>query len=515
MTPAIDTPTLDRGEKIIIASLAVFCFGVHMLTNITGAYGFFRDELYYLACADHLAWGYVDHPPFSIFLLKLSRLIFGDSLTAVRLVPSLAHTGTIVMTGLMVKQMGGKRMAILLAGVAVLCSLIHIGMCLIYSMNAIDIFLWSLTAYLLLKIINTRQNSYWIVLGFVLGIGLMNKISFLFLGAGLFVGLVFTDRQALTTRWPYYTGAIAGVLFLPYVIWNLTHDLAHLEFIHNANAGKYSGRTAMDFLREQFLLPNPISFPFWVSGLVAFFVFKPLKPYRILGWIYLTAFAILVANGTSKGEYLAPGYALLFAGAGVFIEQALKPSLNFVKYAYMVLVLAVATILLPVVLPVLPVEDYITYTKKLDIKPESAENKKMAELPQFYADMFGWEEKAADVAKVFHSLSPEDQKKCAIISTNYGRCGAIDFFGNKYGLPNSIGKHNNYWIWGPGEYNGEVLIILGGKLEDHVSDFASVEESGVSDCKYCMPYENHVRIFVCRGLKESVAAVWPEERNYE
>lgn len=509
----IHTP--DRTEKIIIAAIATFCFLVHLVTNLTGAYGFFRDELYYIACSDHLAWGYVDHPPFSIFLLKLSRLVFGDSLTAIRLVPSLAHAGTIVMTGLIVKQMGGKRLAIVLACTAVLCSIIHIGMNLIYSMNAIDIFLWSLAAYVIVKIINTRQHSYWIALGFVLGIGLMNKISFLFLGAGLFVGLLATDRQALTTRWPYYAGLIAAVFFIPYVLWNLTHDLAHLEFIHNASAGKYSGRTRMDFLREQFILPNPVSFPFWVSGLVAFFVFKPLKPYRILGWIYITAFVILVANPTSKGEYLAAGYALLFAAGGVFAEQVLKPSWNILKYAYLILLLASATVLLPVVLPVLPVQDYIVYMKRMGMEPESAENKKLAELPQFYADMFGWEEKARDVAKAFHALDAEDRKKCAIISTNYGRCGAIDFFGRQYGLPRSIGKHNNYWIWDPGHYNGEVLLILGGDLEDHVGDFASVEQVGVSDCTYCMPYENHVGIFLCRGLNKPVSEVWPEERNYE
>jgi hypothetical protein len=186
-----------------------------------------------------------------------------------------------------------------------------------------------------------------------------------------------------------------------------------------------------------------------------------------------------------------------------------------VKYAYLVLLLASGSVLLPVVLPVMPVEEYIAYMKKIGMKPESSEKKKMAELPQFYADMFGWEEKARDVAKAFHALSPGDQKKCVIFSNNYGRCGAIDFFGAQYGLPKSIGEHNNYWIWGPRDFNGELLIILGGSMDEHVGDFESVEQVGVSDCKYCMPYENHVKIFLCRGLKAPIREVWPTAKNYE
>jgi hypothetical protein len=292
--------------------------------------------------------------------------------------------------------------------------------------------------------------------------------------------------------------------------------MAHLEFIDNASSGKYSGRTRWQFVQEQILLPNPVSLLLWLTGLLALFFYEPLKKYRMLAWIYLTAFLILFVNRTSKGEYLAPGYAWLFAAGGIFIEQKLTTiSVRWIKYVYPVLIIALLIFVLPMLLPVLPVEKYIAYTKATGQEPTSSENKKLAELPQFYADMFGWKEKAADVAKVYNTLSDEDKKKCAIISTNYGRCGAIDFFGEELGLPKSIGTHNNYWQWGPGDYNGEVLIILGGDLEDHIEDFASVELAGVSDCKYCMPYENHVNIFVCRGLKMNIKDSWADEKHYD
>lgn len=508
--------TLTHQEKLILISLGLVCFLFHVMVNLNGAYGFFRDELYYLACSDHLAWGYVDQPPFSLYLLKLSRLIFGDSLTAVRLFPAMAHSGTVVLAGLMSREMGGKGYAIFLSAFVVMLTPILIAMNGFFSMNSIDIFIWSLAIFLILRIINTRKSTCWIWLGLVLGIGLLNKISVLFLSAGIFVGFLLVNREWFTTRWPYIAGIIAFVLFVPYIIWNLQHDMAHLEFIQNASAGKYSGRTRMDFIGEQFLFLNPLASPLWMGGLLALFFYKPLKEYRIVGLIFITAFMILFLNRTSKGEYMAPAYACLFAAVAVFIEQRfVHARIKWLRYVYPVVLLASIIVLLPMIVPVLPVEKYIPYARSLGFAPDSNEGKELAELPQFYADMFGWEEKAADIAKVFNTLSEEEKAKCVIYSMNYGRCGAIDFFGEKYGLPKSVGSHNNYWLWGTREYQGEVVIILGETMEEHQDDFESCKLAGVSKCKYCMPYENNVNIFICRGLKYKMEDIWPTTKHYE
>jgi hypothetical protein len=503
-------------EKIIVATFALVCFALHFFVNLSGAYGFFRDELYYIACSDHLAWGYVDQPPFSLFLLKLSRLIFGDSLAAIRLIPALTHSLTIVLAAMIVKEMNGKALAVFIACLTIMVSIIHLGMSAIYSMNSIDILIWAFSFYLILRIINTQENRLWIWLGIVLGIGLLNKISILFLGSGIFVGFLLMDRKWFATRWPYIAGLLAFVIFLPYIIWNLNHDLAHLEFIHNASAGKYSGRTRFDFIKEQLLYLNPLSAPIWLTGIVVLFFYKPLEKFRLLGWIFLTAFIILIVNRTSKGEYLSPAYIILFAAAGVFIEQVFtKPALKWITYSYLFILFICSILLLPVVLPILPVEEYIRYSEAIGNKPSSSENKELSELPQFYADMFGWKEKVRDVAKVYNSLSDEDKARCTIFSNNYGRNGALDFFGKEYGLPETIGNHNNYVIWGPGNHTGDVMIILGGSMEDHKNDFESITLAGVSDCKYCMPYENHVNIFICRGLKYKLTDIWKEIKHYE
>jgi hypothetical protein len=505
-----------KAEKLLIGIVMLAIFLLHFIVNMNGAYGFFRDELYYIACSEHLSWGYVDQPPLSVYLLKICRLLMGDSLAGIRVLPALCIATVIWITALIVKEMGGNFLAIMLASVAVFVSPIHIAMGSFYSMNPIDMVVWALVAFIILRIVHTEEKYLWIVLGIVLGLGLLNKISVLFIGAGLAAGLIFTQRKWLRTPWPYLAGAIAFVMFAPYMLWNVQHDMAHLEFIESASSGKYAGRNVMDFIKEIIGNHHPLSAPLWIIGLFALFFYGPLKKFSVVGWLFLIPLIILIVQQTSKGEYLTPGITMAFAGGAVFIEKKLAGSRKWVIYTYAVILIGTMIVLLPMVTPILPVEKYISYSQSLGIKPDSNEKKKLAELPQFYADMFGWKEKARDVARVFNTLSDEDKKRCAIFSDNYGRCAAIDFFGEQYGLPKSIGNHNSYWIWGPRDTTGDVVIILGGDMEDHVGDFESVVEAGISTCRYCMPYENNVKIFVGRGLKYPAAGpMWKEIKHYD
>ncbi len=138
-----------------------------------------------------------------------------------------------------------------------------------------------------------------------------------------------------------------------------------------------------------------------------------------------------------------------------------------------------------------------------------------AELPQYFADRFGWEEMVASVAKVYAGLPPEEQAKACIITDNYGEAGAIDFFGGAYHLPKAISGHNSYFIWGPDGCTGEVAISVGVSGTDLAQSFAKVTPAGASYCKYCMPYENGLPIFVCRGLKMDMREAWPGAKQYE
>jgi 4-amino-4-deoxy-L-arabinose transferase-like glycosyltransferase len=488
---------------------------LHLYTNAFAGYGYFRDELYYLACANNLSAGYVDQPPLSLFILAGWRALFGDSLFALRFLPALFGAATVFLTGLTASRLGGGRTAQSFACLAALLSLVWLGMSGFYSMNVFDTFCWTLAVYLVLRIVQTGRAHLWLPLAFTLGLGLLNKIGVLWLGFGIGVGLLLTEhRRWLRTIHPWYAAAIALALFSPFIIWNVTHGNPHLEFITNASGRKYGGLNPLDFVIGQVLAQNPSTLVLWICGLLALFFSQGFRHLRILGWIYLTAFLILLLNGHSKADYLSPIYGILFAAGGVAVEQWCRDGWRrHLRPALAVFMLA-GLALVPYTLPILPLDSFIAYSRALPLRPPSVEGQRLGPLPQHYADMFGWEEKAMAVAKAWQSLAPADRARCAIFAENYGRCAAIDFYGKKFGLPPCIGKHNSYWMWGPRGHTGDLVIVFGGALEDKQEIFASVEIAGEVSNPYCMPYENHLRVYICRGLKTPLGALWPGLKEY-
>lgn len=489
-----------------------------LLYLVTGeGYGYFRDEFYYLACADHLAWGYVDQPPLSILLLKMSRAVLGDSVMAIRLLPALAGAASIWLTGWMTRAMGGGRWAQALAMTALLVAPIHLGLTGFYSMNAFDILLWTGAAALLVRILNDDARHLWPWLGLVIGLGLMNKISVLWLGTGFAAGLLLTGhRRLLATRGPWIALAIATVMFLPYVVWQIANDWPTVEFIRNATGEKMIEVSLVDFVRGQIMMMHPLTLPIWLAGLVFLLIDVRLRPLAVA---YVAVFALLALNGTSRSGYLAPAYTWLCAAGAAGLERTLLPARRAVwRGAVLAVVLVGGLALTPMALPILPVESYIAYSQRLGLAPSTAERKELAELPQHYADMFGWNELVEELARIYRALPAEDRKVAGIFTYNYGEAGAIDLLGRKHGLPMASSGHNNYALWGP-QGSGEVLIIIGGQKGDaqtgHLRVFEEVEQVGETSCTYCMPYENHQPIFLCRGPKFDLAEMWPQVAHFD
>ncbi len=486
-----------------------------------GNYGYFRDELYYVACSNHLAFGYVDQPPLSIAILALSRRILGDSLHALRFLPALAGAGVVILAALMARRLGGGRYAQGMAALSAAASHVLIGAGRYFSMNAFDVFFWALAGYIAVRILSGDSPRLWIAFGVVAGLGLLNKYSVGFLCAGLTAGLLLTpQRKHLATKWFWLGAFLAFVLFLPHVLWETRYGFPTLEFMRNASQRKNAPITLFEFGMGQLRDMNFFTAPIWLLG-ICYFFFHPLgKRLRPLGWLYVIVFATMAASH-AKVYYLSPVYPILLAGGAVFAGQLVqKHSLNWVKPAYAGLLIVWSVIVLPFTLPVLPVEKFIEYEKLLGAAPRAEERSGIGVLPQHYADMFGWEEMVATVAKVYQTLTPDEKARCVIFVRNYGEAGAIDFFGPKYGLPPALCAHNNYWYWGPGTRSGDVAIILGTSrvLQENLNDlqraYRQVELVATTECDLCMPYENGRQFFLCRGMNTSFQKIWPRERFF-
>jgi hypothetical protein len=142
------------------------------------------------------------------------------------------------------------------------------------------------------------------------------------------------------------------------------------------------------------------------------------------------------------------------------------------------------------------------------------ERREEGQLPQHFADRFGWENMAATVAGVYASLPVEDRSRVCVFTANYGEAGAIDFFGPKFGLPEAISGHNSYYIWGPGDCTGEVVISVGVPRGDLETAFGKVEKEATIRCEYCMPDEDNLPVYVCRDPRTSLQELWPQVKHY-
>jgi 4-amino-4-deoxy-L-arabinose transferase-like glycosyltransferase len=501
------------GANAIVFAIAAVKLLMYFYTG--RHYGYFVDELYYLACSRHLATGYVDQPPLIALTAWMVRIVLGQSLWAIRLLPALAGAAEVVLTALMARELGGKRFAQALAALAALIAPGILAADGLFTMNAFEPLFWMGCAYLLIRMVKTGNTKLWIWFGVLAGLGLENKYSMLIFGAGLVLGLMLSsERRLLASRWLWAGGAIALLIFLPNVIWNIQHHFPFLELQANIRA---SGRDVplgpLAFFGQEILLMHPLTLPVWLAGLWFYFCTEAGRPFRAIGWAWIFAAAVIVVM-SPRVYYLFPAFPVLFAGGGVLWERWLaQPGLGWARFVYPALMLLGGALLAPLAIPVLPPETYIRYTKAIGLEQPAIETHKLGPLPQIFADQFGWDEMAATVARVYNSLPPDVRARTAIFAQTYGQAGAIDLFGPKYGLPPAISGHQNYFLWGPRGYTGDSMIVMDDRKEDLERLFSSVQYVAHVDHPYSMPYQ-HFDVFYCSGLHEPMAQLWPRVKRW-
>jgi hypothetical protein len=501
----------------IVAALAAAKLSLHLAT--AALYGFFIDELYFLACGQHLAWGYVDFPPLTAFQAWLTRALFGGSPYSIRLFPALAGAGTVFLTGMLARQLGGSRFSQSLAALAVLTAPVFLVFSSYLSMNPVEPLIWTGCAFLILRMIQTENTRLWIPFGLLAGIGVLNKHTMLLFGFALIAGLLLTpERRLLKNRWLIVGGLIAFIVILPNLMWEIRHGFPHMELLANISRDNRDvGVGFLGFWLWEIGFLNPAAAPVWLAGLVGFFTARRLKGTRFFGWAFLIILVCLFVTtpGSHKTYYAAAAYPMLLAGGAVVLESTLRSRSNtWLKPALIILITVLGTLAAPILTPILPPETFLKYMAALRIPAVRIENRATNAMPQHFADRFGWPEMVEKVARFYNALPPDVRAKTGIFANDFGQGGAIDYYGPRYGLPKAIGGHLSYWYWGPREYTGESLIVLGDRREVLEKEFEDVQTVATVGHPYAMRQE-HFTIFYCRHPRGwTMSSIWPRVKNW-
>ncbi len=380
-----------------------------------------------------------------------------------------------------------------------------------FSMNAFDLLFWLACMHIIVRLLQSGDTRWWLLLGAVAGLGMLNKYSVAFGVFGLIAGMALApSRRYLLSGRLVAGGALAALIFLPHLLWEVANGFPTSEFIRNATAHKIVAMSPAAFFAAQIIENNPFTAPLWLAGLGSLLFAPALRRFRPLGLMYLIVLLILLLQ-RAKPYYLAPAYPALLAAGAVAAERLRRHSLRVALVAWLVLGgVTVGTM----VIPALPPATYVSVIQMLGVKAPQEERGHTAEMPQVLADRFGWENMTATIARVYNGLPPEQRARAAILAGNYGEAAAVDFFGPRYGLPKAISGHNNYWLWGPRGATGAVLIAVGIPKADLEKYFATVEQADTIVSPYALPFETNLPVYVCRDLRTPIEQAWPLLRRF-
>ncbi|HEY2580496.1 MAG TPA: glycosyltransferase family 39 protein [Mucilaginibacter sp.] len=497
--------------SIFILIFVVIKVGLNLLA--IAHFGFHRDEFLHLVLADHLDWGYKEVPPFIGLIAKITMLIFGNSVFAARIFPTICGGLIVWFTGLITVELGGKKFAVALACLALIFSPAFAASDYLFQPVVFDQLWWVLAVWLLTKYCNTSSVKYLYLLGVVVGLGMLTKYTMAFFTFALIIGIVISkQRKMLLSKHIIGAALVAFIIFLPNISWQLNHHMPVVTHMHKLQKQQLDFNTPLGFIMQE-LLVNGIALFVWLTGFIFLFFSFRLHKFQFLAIAFVLIFTfLLVMNG--KDYYLFGAFPMLFAAGGFGFERLLKTS----SYAVRGLVIALFTVpnllLFPLVLPVLPLDQTVQAFKFADKNLPflrfafTWEDHKVHPLTQDYADMLGWDEMTAQVVKAWNSLTPEQQKHTQIYADNYGEAGAVHHLGKQFNLPDVISLNSSFTLWAPDSLNAPYIIYVddqgGGNVRSFSSALASYRKIG--EVKNPLAREKGTAVFILvgpgKGLKE-------------
>jgi hypothetical protein len=484
--PARADRVITRPNRLDRHVLVVAAIVVAVQLVLAGRYGWHRDELYFLACGRHLAWGYVDQPPFTPVVARLATALFGTSLSGLRLLPALADAAMVVLAGVLARELGGRRTAQLLAAVAVASATVLIAVGHLLSTAVFDFLAWTALTAVIVHILRTDDGRWWLLAGAIGGVALENKYSVAFLLGALLIGMVLFRPSLLADRWLWLGAGIALFIWLPNLVWQDTHgwpvfDMSrslHTEGVHDSNS--------VLFLPMQLVFLSPFTTPLWIGGLMWLLRDGAQRIYRpiAVAWVLLAVMFIATAG---KPYYLAGLYPALLAAGSVWLERRWSaPALR----RYLVVVATAGIVALPLALPVLPVG-------AVGSGPVAAVNPELRE-------SYGWPELVHTVDAVPGTI---------VFTQNYGEAGALERFSPARPV---YSGHNNYWLWGPPPDAAHPIVVVGQYTPAFLSaHFDGCQRRATIDNPAGVPNdEKGVHVWTCTGPTQPWHQEWAVLKQY-
>ena len=497
-------------DLLILASLALLKILIHI--PVLTRYGYSFDEPYFIACGRHLSFGYVDHAPLVPWIARLASTVFGDSLFGLRILATLSTALAVFLTGLLARSLGGGRFAQTASAVGMMIAPVCLRSGNMLCLSAFEPLFWIAASLLVVRLVRTRESRLWIWVGVAVGLGLLNKHSMLFFGFGLLVGMLLGPlRRELRGRWFYAGVSIAVLLISPNIIWQMRHDWPTLHFVMNLNEGVMSGISPLQFIAGQFLYLHPFNAVLWLPGLYFLLVSRAGRPYRVLGWIWLFVFAVLLL-AKSKIYYLAPAYPILLAAGGVALERSRAFTVRRrLRGALMAALAAGGVALAPLALPYWDIDRTEDFVDTITL----GRFENVYEVTGDLRSMFGAEARVGAVAEAYNALSPRERERAVVWASHYGYAGEIDLHGRRHGLPGAVSLDLTYWVWGiPGDRAGDIVVLAGYSEEDIEHLFSEIETVAELDLDHVNPWQTPFRVIVARSPVEPLAEIWRRNRPW-
>ncbi|MEU7861016.1 glycosyltransferase family 39 protein [Nonomuraea sp. NPDC049141] len=466
-----------------------------LLLVLSGRHGYHLDELYTRAASQHLDWGQIDQPPLVALVARLEIMVFGDSLTAFRIVPALLIGVVVILAAFIARELGANQRAQLLATIAAAASGLALHTGHILGTNNFDVLVWVVVCWLAIRLARTRDYRLWLVMGAVVGFGLHAKYLLALLLLSLAAGILLCGPREALRSWKLVAGVvIAAVIAAPVLVWQVMHGWPQVE-MSKALSTALDTLSRISFIPMQILMIGLFLSPVWIAGLVGLLRRPQWRPYRFIGVAYLFMVVLLLVIGGQAAYASALQFVLLATGCVMVEQWARTVTRKYLFGAAVGLNLVTSAVLM---LPVFPIQTY-------------AGNPVLQELAIVQFDQAGWPELTAQAAAIYRGLPVADQAHAIFYGNHYGQAGALDKYGPQYGLPHAYSGHNSYADFGQPTDDKTIVITIGVDRAQFSKLFARCEPHGKFDID--LPVSDRGQEFmVCRQPRESWSLLWPKLR---